>query len=467
MHYALEPGILFRRYEKFGYLTDNSEFGYRYTNDDREYPGDKFVSESGATMLSLIGRKPRNIEDILNVLEWIFYGIDRQNLKNDATEFFNQLSDMGFLRRISGDEEPVPASYPQFISKVAGDEYEFDPGNLLKSIHIEIASGCNERCVHCYIPHFRKVMMMEPALFEKIVSESRKYNLTNVTLSGGEPLLHQNFSEFLAFCHEMDMSINVLSNLTLLHDELIERMSAIPLLSVQTSLYSMNPDVHDEITSMPGSFDKTKNSILKLMAAGIPLQISCPVMKQNKDSFMDVVSWGRVHHVVVAVEPVLFPIYDGSRVNLTNRLSLEEIGDVIKMRVKDGYGEMMREIAREKALQEKDEPVCTVCSHKLCVSANGDVFPCVGWQNRIIGNLQRQSLKEIWEESAEIKRLRNIKLSEFPRCIDCLDRPYCTICMMANSNENTDGDILRVDEFHCQAAAVTHELVDPDRGKVE
>lgn len=459
MYYALAPGILFRRYEKFGYLTDNSEFGYRFTNDDLKHPGDKFVSGSGATMLSLLGRKPWHIEDIVNELEQIFPGTDKHDLKNDAIEFFDQLSDMGFLNRFSDDCKLVSTPSPQIASMEAASESEFDPGNLLRSIHIEIAGGCNERCVHCYIPHARKSMIMDLDLFEKIVSESREYNLTNVTLSGGEPLLHEEFSGFLDFCHDMDMSINVLSNLTLLTDELAEKMGDIPLLSVQTSLYSMNPQAHDDITGVPGSFAKTKKGILKLLSAGVPLQISCPVMKQNKNSFMDVVRWGRDQHVVVAVEPVLFPIYDGTRVNLTNRLALEEIGDVAEMRIRDGYGEMMREIAREKALQKADDPVCTVCSHKLCVSANGDVFPCVGWQNRVIGNLRNQTLKEIWEESEEIKRLRDVRLSQFSRCVDCADRPYCTICMMANSNENPDRDILRVDDFHCQAAALTHELV--------
>lgn len=458
---------MFRHYEKFGYITDNSEFGYRVTNDDRKHPGDKFVSGSGAAMLSLLGRNPRHIENIVNELQQIFSGTGKHDLKNDAMEFFDQLCKLGFLNRFSGDGKLVSTPSSQIEIEEPGGESEFDPGNLLRSIHIEIAGGCNERCVHCYIPHSRKTMMMERGLFEKTVSESREYNLTNVTLSGGEPLLHEEFSGFLDFCHDRDMSINVLSNLTLLTDELAEKMGAITLLSVQTSLYSMNPDVHDAITGVPGSFAKTKNGILKLLKADIPVQISCPVMKQNKDSFMDVVSWGRDQHVVVAVEPVLFPIYDGSRVNLANRLSLEEIGDVVEMRIRDGYGEMMREIAREKALQKADDPVCTVCSHRLCVSANGDVFPCVGWQNRVIGNLRNQTLKEIWEESEEIKGLRNVRLSQFSRCVDCADRPYCTICMMANSNENPDRDILRVDVFHCQAAALTHELVGENREKME
>ena len=41
------------------------------------------------------------------------------------------------------------------------------------------------------------------------------------------------------------MSVNVLSNLTLLNDEMVAEMKLNPLLSVQTSVYSMIPDIHD------------------------------------------------------------------------------------------------------------------------------------------------------------------------------------------------------------------------------
>lgn len=49
-------------------------------------------------------------------------------------------------------------------------------------------------------------------------------------------------------CRINDMSVNVLSNLTLLNDEMVAEMKLNPLLSVQTSVYSMIPDIHDGIT---------------------------------------------------------------------------------------------------------------------------------------------------------------------------------------------------------------------------
>lgn len=151
----------------------------------------------------------------------------------------------------------------------------FNQNDFLRSLHIEVASECNERCVHCYIPHEDKLKMIKSSLFYSIIEEGRNMNIINVTLSGGEPLLHKDFVRFLSRCRELDLSVNVLTNLTLLTDEILEEMKKNPLLSVQTSIYSMNSEVHDTITKVKGSFEKTKNNLLRLKECGIPLQISC------------------------------------------------------------------------------------------------------------------------------------------------------------------------------------------------
>ena len=63
--------------------------------------------------------------------------------------------------------------------------------------------------------------MISSDLFYRVIEDGRKMNIINVTLSGGEPLLHEDFVEFLIKCRELDLSVNVLTNLTLLTDRII------------------------------------------------------------------------------------------------------------------------------------------------------------------------------------------------------------------------------------------------------
>lgn len=86
--------------------------------------------------------------------------------------------------------------------------------------------------------------------------------------------------------------------------DILAEMKKNHLLGVQTSLYSMDAKIHDSITQQVGSFEKTKSGILKLLENDIPLQISCPLLKQNVNSYMDVVKWGKKHDVNVRADYV-------------------------------------------------------------------------------------------------------------------------------------------------------------------
>lgn len=470
MYYRMRENILFRQYPGHGYITDNSEYGYRMLNDKRKILGERYVTASGAMMLCMLHTTARSIDDIVAELMQIFHGVDFDTLKQDAVEFYNLFVEDGFLCYGESKEaceneawpessvtDDIPSSTGIITNECAGGE--INQNEFLRSIHIDIADACNERCVHCYIPNECKKNIIDPALFYRIIEEGRRMNIIHVTLSGGEPLLHRDIISFLKRCKDLDLSVNVLSNLTLLSGEIIAEMKRNPLLSVQVSLYSMNADVHDSITNLPRSFERTKAGIIRLLDEGIPVQISCPIIKQNIDSFTDVLHWGWEHNIAVATEPVIFAAYDHSGSNLDNRLSLSEVSEVIKAQMQEGYSEAIRSTATEKEKLTANDPICSICRYSFCVTATGKVFPCAGWQNNVIGDLNTQSVLEVWEKSEKIKELRQIKWSSFPTCLSCEDRGYCTVCMMCNSNENVDGDPFRLNPHRCGVAALTHSMV--------
>jgi len=472
MYYKIKDDVLFRKYQGHGYIADNSEYGYRMLNDNRRYLGEKYVSACGAIMLSMLNKSPRSIDDVVEELSQIFTGVEYETLKQDTVEFFNLFVDDRFLSRGETIDTCVdqfveniqrPSDYHQIQDGIVSNDcigVEISPDEFLRSIHIEIADACNERCMHCYIPNEHKNNVINSALFYRIIEEGRKMNIIHVTLSGGEPLLHKDILGFLKRCRKLELSVNVLSNLTLLTDNIISEMKKNALLSVQASLYSMDAAVHDSITKLNGSFEKTKVGILRLCDEGIPVQISCPIIKQNKDSYADVLHWGLAHNIAVAAEPVIFAAYDHSNCNLENRLSLEEVDDVLTVQMQEGFAESLRKSAKDKEKLTGNDPICSVCRYSFCVMANGKVFPCAGWQNNVIGDLNHQTVQEIWGTSQKIKELRKIKWSQFSQCVDCKDRGYCTVCMMWNSNENSDGDPFRINEYRCRVAAMTHNKVD-------
>jgi radical SAM protein with 4Fe4S-binding SPASM domain len=481
MFFKQKSNVIFRNYESFGYITDNRNFGYKLTDNSENNIGDKILSESGAVFLSVLGRKPQTLDELEKKINKLFTDVDIGTIKKDAREFYCMLERDGFI--VSGetlqecDEKDTRFSYkrfePELIKKDSSptiihpekstqeflEEY-FKDKPQLTNLHIEITSKCNERCVHCYIPHDNKVSDIEPDLFYDVLKQCKQMRLLHLTLSGGEPMLHKNFCDFLRKCKEYDFSVNLLSNITLLNDEIIKEMKANPLLGVQVSLYSMNPNTHDEITQMKGSFEKTKKAILKLIENDIPLQISCPILKQNKDCYNDVKNWAKKYKIHVGADYGIIASYNHSTQNLSNRLSIHEIKEVINdIIVSDTkYLEQMEREAEKKKDISSNDFVCSVCHSSICITENGNVYPCAGWQDYTVGNLKETSLKDIWDNSENVQYLRGLRRQDFPKCIQCPEKEFCTMCMVRNANEDPQGDPLAVNEHFCDIAKFNRKM---------
>jgi radical SAM protein with 4Fe4S-binding SPASM domain len=481
MFFKQKSICLFRNYGSFGYITDNRSFGYVQTNNDKSNIGDKIVSQSGAVFLSVLGRKPQTLDELAQNINKQFTGADIETIKNDARDFFCMLERDGFI--VSGntmqecDEkdtrfsckllEPVieKGGLPTNLQpeKSTQDFFEdyFKGKPQLTNLHIEITSKCNERCLHCYIPHENKVSDIESDLFYEILQQCKEMGLLHLTLSGGEPLMHKHFCDFLRKCKEYDFSVNVLSNLTLLNDEIITEMKANYLLGVQVSIYSMDSNIHDEITQVKGSFEKTINAILKLIENDIPLQISCPIMKQNKNCYEDVVNWAKKHKVHVKDDYVIIARYNHSTQNLSCRLSIDEVKEVITNTISNDtkYLEQMENEAEKKKISTSDDIVCSVCHSSICITDNGNVYPCAGWQDYVVGNVKETALKEIWDNSEKVQYLRGLRKKDFPKCIQCPEKEFCTMCMVRNANEHPLGDPLAVNEYFCNFAKLNKKML--------
>jgi len=482
MYFKQKSNVIFRNYESFGYITDNRNFGYKQTDNNDNYIGDKILSESGAVFMSVLGRKPQTLNELTKNIKTQFADVDIPTIKNDAKEFYCMLERDGFI--VSGEtmqecnEKDTRFSYNSLESETRQsnissthiypekstqdflEEY-FNGKPQLTNLHIEITSLCNERCIHCYIPHDYKISYMEPDIFYNILKQCKDMRLLHLTISGGEPMVHKSFSDFLRKCREYDFSINVLSNLTLINDEIIIEMKANPLLGVQVSLYSMDSNIHDEITQMKGSFEKTKNAILKLIENDIPLQISCPIMKQNKNCYKEVLKWAKKHKINVGDDYGLIARYNHTTQNLSCRLSMNEIKEVINDKIANDskYIEQIELEAEKKKNITSNDFVCSVCHSSICVADNGNVYPCAGWQDYTVGNIKETSLSDIWENSQKVQYLRSLRKKDFPKCIQCSDKDFCTMCMVRNANENLQGDPLAVNEFFCDIVKLNKKIV--------
>ena len=190
-------------------------------------------------------------------------------------------------------------------------------------------------------------------------------------------------------------------------------------------------------------------------------------MKANKIGYDKVLDYAKSLKIKAQTDYIMMARSDLDTGNLANRLSLEEtehlLRDIIEhdvqyrdktLRQRPISEEMKFDLERFKA-----QPVCGVGYDNCCITANGDVYPCAGWQNYVLGNVYKQSLKEIWENSEKIKELRKITQASFPQCIECDARDYCARCLVRNYNES-GGDMFTINKHFCDVAHLNKRLVE-------
>ena len=476
MLYRQKKDTYIRNYDGLGYITSSGIFNDRCTN------------ASGTVFLCALSREPQTLDELVDKILPQFVDAERDVIKKDAEEFYEKLVEDGFILKGESVEElnakDIGFTYktiePKTIKKdftptiqradSSTQEYlekHFKDKPHLSSFQIELTSKCNERCVHCYIPHKFKLYNITDELYYSTLEQLSKMNVLSVTLSGGEPMMHPHFKEFLRAAKKYDFYVNILSNLTLLDDETIQIMKDGNVSSVQVSLYSMIPEHHDAITKLPGSFEKTKASILKLIENDLPLHVSCPTMKGNKDDYGEVLKWCHEHKIRAQTDYIMMAQYNHETENLANRLSVEEAGKVIE-------SVMAEDVDYQKAILAPDfvhhcnenqfnpeRRLCGVGISSCCMVANGNVYPCAGWQEMVLGNLNENSLQDIWDNSEKIKWLRGLKLKDLGNgeCCKCDKAAFCAPCMVRNANESPTGNPLEINRHFCAVAAKNKQIV--------
>lgn len=481
------------RQSKNSYIRTTKRYGYitnQLTRHDRCY------DEFGADILREITRNPKDIDDIVAHLMQLYEGVDIDTLKADVLEFIGSLErdkfivsglsadeldskDDDFTYAIDNPKTLVDDFYQKTEERVSENTQDFfleevQGRPLISTLQFELSSRCNERCIHCYIPNGKKNtgFDMPTAKVKSILDEFAAMGGIHVTLSGGEAFLHKDIIEIAEYCREKDLKITILSNLISLKDEQIPRLKAVNISLIQVSLYSMDPEIHDLITTVKGSFEKSKSAIEKLVAADIPVQISCPIMKANKVGYNKVLDYAKSLKIKAQTDYIMMARADLDTENLANRLSIEETEDVIRdiiehdTQYRDNTLEQLPITDEIKFNLERfmKQPVCGVGYDNCCIAANGDVYPCAGWQDYVLGNVYKQSLQEIWENSERVKQLRKITQESFPQCLECEARDYCARCLVRNYNES-GGDMFAVNHHFCDVAFLNKRLVEEYRDK--
>ena len=265
---------------------------------------------------------------------------------------------------------------------------------------------CNQKCLHCYAAGqpLSDTPELTTAQWKEILAKLRAANVPQVTFTGGEPTLRADLVELVDAAQWFVTRLN--TNGRLLTPELCRRLYEASLDSVQVTLYSHDPAIHNALVGAEG-FDDTVTGIKNAVAAGLSVSVNTPLCSLNTDYAATVrfVNELGVRYVTCSG---LIPSgsAEGAESRAT-RLTEEQLTDVLRRAVTVAEElEMEMDFTSPGWLKEETlrslgltlVPSCGACLSNMAIAPDGGVIPCQSWlSSQPLGNMLTDDWDKIWQ----------------------------------------------------------------------
>jgi radical SAM protein with 4Fe4S-binding SPASM domain len=332
------------------------------------------------------------------------------------------------------------------------------------SVHFDLTYRCNERCVHCYLDHDDHGELTTAECLT-VMKDLASAGTLFLTFSGGEIFLRPDLYEILAEARRLHFDVSLKTNALLVTEERAARLREFGVRRVQISVYSDIPEVHDAITKVPGSLQRTLAAIPLLLEQGLQVKLACPLMRENLLAYRGVMALAEKIGVPYVLDLTITPMMDGNEAPLAHRIPVSSLLPVMQdpalhackpqptaeaARAMQDYPATIDSAVSSGIESSAYEDLPCSAGHNSCyISPYGDVFPCVQLP-QAAGNLRRERFRDIWYHAPQLERLRGIRESQLPVCSRCEIRSYCERCPGLALMEG--GDLLGAYERACELA---------------
>jgi radical SAM protein with 4Fe4S-binding SPASM domain len=335
--------------------------------------------------------------------------------------------------------------------KLFGTGLKGEPNTPL-IVSYAVTKACNLRCLHCHA-EARDAMANELNLKEAMqaIDEMALLGTEALIFSGGEPLLRKEFILTLAeYCVDVGIIPAMLTNGVLINHKVAWELKDAGIMAVGIPLDSANPESHDKLRNVPGTFEKAVKAVKACLDVDLEVVITTMALKDTFDDMpkrIDFIANLGVNQVAVYD---LVPVGRGKdvmdqamcqtqRVSLIKYLQQMQEDKEMVFTMSGGlplYPEIVSEMHKLNGTKPRDlllkqfwvnAPVgCHAGILYFSLRPNGDVYPCTFLPVKA-GNIREQSLTGIWRNSKVLNELRERSLLK-GKCGECEYRETCGGC---------------------------------------
>ena len=290
----------------------------------------------------------------------------------------------------------------------------------LYNVLFVLLSACNHKCVHCYIPE-HNCMGLDLGKIKQLIQESRQLGALNITLTGGEIFLRPDIFDIINYARDAQLRVFLMSNAYSLNEETVVKLKQLAIAEFSTTLFSINPRVHDSITQCQGSCEKVIENIKLLRNYDIPLTIKTPLMESNKYEYKEVEEFASIFKAYFMDTTTIFSKSVGDS-SLHNLSICEDLNNIVA-----DLCRLQKKYRKDDLGYNKRGIPCGAGFNSIAINYDGIVYPC----NSLflpVGDVNYQSLSEIWVNSTQLNKWREESIKPLMVCKKCNLKKSCLRC---------------------------------------
>ena len=340
--------------------------------------------------------------------------------------------------------------------------------NAPLSFDLELTARCNNDCRHCYInlPAGDRAAKAAELSVDEILDIARQaadMGAVWCLLTGGEPLLREDFADIYLGLKRLGLLVGVFTNACLVTPEHVELFKRYPPRDIEVTVYGATRETYEAVTRRPGSYDAFVRGLDLLLESGLKVRLKAMALRSNLHELEEIARFCRERTKdYYRFDPLLHLRYDGDPVRneliRAERLSPAEVV-AIERADEERFGALLKGCAEgELICPDADEAACDHLFHcgagkgSFTVGYDGTFRLCSSLNHPdTVYDLRRGTLREAWEEW--VPRVRDLRGSDPEFLAKCRRCGLVNLCLWCPAHAALEtGAMDSWVEYFCEVA---------------
>ncbi len=311
----------------------------------------------------------------------------------------------------------------------------------------ELTQRCNFECEMCYVHDCtQKTDPLSAEDWLNLAQQAKEAGTVFLLLTGGEPLLREDFEYIYRALAKMGFVISINTNGSLL-ENYIKLFDELPPNRINISLYGADNSAYKKLCRNE-AFDKVLSSIKKIKELGISMRINTIFTPENISEYKKIVDISKEMNIPIMPTTYSYPPIRLGKKNENSRFSPEEAAEYISLIDeyrfdKDYYSERIKKILSLPKGATENKVRCRAGRASFWITADGIMRPCGMMPSPDSRPLDVGFIKAWQDIKSETEVIR---LPE--ECLACKYAGICNVCAAMCKAET--GDFSKRPEYICR-----------------